>query len=84
VLPGGKDNGRQRQREAKTTGGKDNVGADGEEILKETLQRSKRLACCQSVSSQSQAAWKAKASTFIVVNILASYLLPCAKVWAKL
>jgi hypothetical protein len=39
--------------EEKTTGGKDNVEADGEEILKETFQRRKRLACCQSVSSQS-------------------------------
>ena len=32
------------------------------EILKETFQRPKRLACCRSVSSQSQAVWKAKAS----------------------
>jgi hypothetical protein len=39
--------------EQKTTGGNENVGADGEEILKETFLRRKHLAFCQNVSSQS-------------------------------
>ena len=68
VLPAGKD-----KKAAKTV-----LEQMGREISKETIQRPRRLACCQNVSSQSQAVWKADASKFIAANILARHLLPGA------
>jgi hypothetical protein len=75
VLPGGKDNWRQRQRRSRWRGNPERNLCASQAL---------GLACCQSVSRQSQAVWKAKASKFIVANILARYLLPCPKLWTKL